>query len=258
MPVASSNSRVEVQAEASQRASATAQLAIVAGSYLPFLHAGSTAASGLWAWWSDVSWAWGVPMVWLYVVPALGARVLVHGGEALDGSYGISDSGFRRWWLACQLQVVFNRFPALEELLRMVPMLYSAWLRLWGAKIGKNVYWSPGVRVYDRPLLELGDRVVVGVSSRWMGHYLTRLRDPEAGDGGNRGEEGEAGSDAEAGPLALFVGRNRVDADAIIGGFSMVPPSAQVPARAVTRHGRTAYEYVRGTGLPGWDRRVSS
>jgi acetyltransferase-like isoleucine patch superfamily enzyme len=33
---------------------------------------------------------------------------------------------------------------------------------LWGAKVGRNVYWTPGLEIADRGLLEIGDRVVIG------------------------------------------------------------------------------------------------
>ena len=57
-----------------------------------------------------------------------------------------------------QLQVLYSAFPAL----RLVPGLYSAWLRLWGSRVGRAVYWTPQVKITDRGLLKVGDGVVFG------------------------------------------------------------------------------------------------
>jgi hypothetical protein len=67
--------------------------------------------------------------------------------------------------------MIFNRLPWIDEMLRLVPGLYSLWLRLWGARVGRLTLWSPGVRIYDRPLLHLGDDVVLGVDARLTGHF---------------------------------------------------------------------------------------
>lgn len=66
------------------------------------------------------------------------------------------------WWGSHQIQVIYIAIPALEAVLRLIPGLFSFWLRLWGAKVGRNVYWTPGLEIADRSLLEIGDRVVIG------------------------------------------------------------------------------------------------
>ena len=70
------------------------------------------------------------------------------------------------WWFTLNLQMLFCRFPFLEEVLRLVPRCYSFWLRLWGAKIGKLTYWAAGVRILDRHFLEIGDQVTFGAGVR--------------------------------------------------------------------------------------------
>jgi acetyltransferase-like isoleucine patch superfamily enzyme len=76
---------------------------------------------------------------------------------------------YSSWWGSHQIQVIYIAIPALEAVLRLIPGMFSLWLRLWGSKIGKNVYWTPGLEIADRSLLEIGDRVVfghrVGISS---------------------------------------------------------------------------------------------
>lgn len=81
------------------------------------------------------------------------------------------------WWSAHQLQLVFIAIPQLEALLRLVPGLYSAWLRCWGAKIGRSVYWTPLVEISDRSLLVIGDGVVIGHRAGIYGHIIRPTRD---------------------------------------------------------------------------------
>ncbi|BAY12278.1 acyl transferase [Calothrix sp. NIES-2098] len=66
------------------------------------------------------------------------------------------------WWGSHQIQVIYITIPVLEAILRLIPGAFSLWLRLWGAKVGRNVYWTPGLEIADRGLLEIGDRVVMG------------------------------------------------------------------------------------------------
>lgn len=66
------------------------------------------------------------------------------------------------WWGSHQIQVIYIAIPALEAVLRLIPGVFSIWLRLWGARIGRNVYWTPGLEIADRGFLEIGDRVVIG------------------------------------------------------------------------------------------------
>ena len=58
-----------------------------------------------------------------------------------------------------------------------MPGLYSVWLRLWGAKIGKLIYWAPGLRVLDRSYLDIGDHVFFGADVRLNPHVITKEND---------------------------------------------------------------------------------
>ena len=71
-----------------------------------------------------------------------------------------------------QLQVLYSAFPAL----RLVPGLYSAWLRLWGSRVGRAVYWTPQVKITDRGLLKVGDGVVFGHRVVSIPKGSTRIR----------------------------------------------------------------------------------
>ena len=140
----------------------------------------------------------------LYLAPPLVSRL----APLREGTFSASDGEFLRWWFVNQLQVLFNRLP-LEEIVRIVPGLYSVWLRLWGAKIGTLVYWSPRVLLLDRGLLDIGDRVVLGAGVRLSGHALTRT---------------------EKGDLQLIVGTVTIGDEAVVGGWAVIAPGASVAA----------------------------
>ncbi|MBF0523267.1 MAG: hypothetical protein HQL24_09465 [Candidatus Omnitrophica bacterium] len=108
----------------------------------------------------------------LYILPPLIARVLLQVHPLRQQHIPIGSSDYFIWWAIFCLQVVFLRFPFLEELLRMIPSFYSSWLRLWGAKIGKFTYWAPGTTVLDRPFLEIGNFVVFGAGVRLNPHVI--------------------------------------------------------------------------------------
>lgn len=109
-------------------------------------------------------------LAWLLFAPPLLCR-LIGGNKLPTGEFHIPTAVFFRWWCTWQLQSLFNRLPWMEETLRFVPGLYSAWLRLWGAKIGRLTLWSPGVKIFDRPLLRVGHDVVVGIDARLVSHF---------------------------------------------------------------------------------------
>ncbi len=143
---------------ASSRLRMTTRLAMLLIAYIPLLHvAGCIALCFL-----HVSFG----LLALYAIPPLASRI----GRFQPGTYANMHFG---WWWSQQWQTLFNRFPQLEELLRLVPSLYSMWLRLWGSQIGRLVYWAPGVSILDRGLLRIGDSVVLGASVRIIGHLFT-------------------------------------------------------------------------------------
>lgn len=143
----------------------------------------------------------------LYLVPPLVCRVAMAASSKPEGSFCLSSREFLAWWFQAQWQMIFNRFRFLEELLRMLPGVYSLWLRLWGARIGKFVYWSPGVAILDRAYLSVGDRVVFGAGVRINPHILT----PDAG-----------------GAMTLIVAPVSVGAGSLIGGYSLLSPGVRV------------------------------
>ncbi|MBW4641675.1 MAG: acyl transferase [Goleter apudmare HA4340-LM2] len=79
-----------------------------------------------------------------------------------EGISYLQGKEYSSWWGSHQIQVIYIAIPVLEAVLRLIPGAFSFWLRLWGAKVGRNVYWTPGLEIADRGLIEIGDRVIVG------------------------------------------------------------------------------------------------
>lgn len=142
----------------------------------------------------------------LYLVPVVAFRLhqviapLRAGGSRLDGR------SYVPWWGGHQIQLVYIAVPQLEALLRMVPGLYSLWLRAWGSKIGRRVHWTPLVEVPDRSLLEVGDGVIFGHRAVLFGHVI------------RHGKHG----------LVLYVRRVRIGDGVFVGAGSAIGPGAVI------------------------------
>lgn len=215
MPGASLPEAAEVrEEEAGRRAAAvtlprTRRAAMIAFGYLPLLHVALVVACA-WAGPGGPLGRAAASAFALYLLPPLAARLCAVLLPLPQGRVDLEHRGFLAWWLSAQWQVVFNRLPMLEEVLRLVPGMYSAWLRLWGARVGSLVYWSPGVAVLDRGLVEVGDRVVFGAGVRISGHVLL------SADG--RG--------------SLVVAPIRIGRGAMVGGHSLLTAGVEIAAGA--------------------------
>ncbi len=117
-------------------------------------------------------WGFSGGLAFLYLAPPLLCRYLLAVHPLEGGTWRTDSPEFLTWWATAQTQAIFCRLPALEEILRLVPGLYSAWLRLWGAKIGALTYWAPGLQILDRTFLDFGDGVVTGAGARLNAHVL--------------------------------------------------------------------------------------
>lgn len=160
----------------------------------------------------------------LYLLPPLVVRCARFVSVEPRGVFPLGSSPSLVWWFMAQWQVVFNRLPWLEELLRLVPGVYSSWLRLWGARIGRWTYWSPGVRILDRQYLRVGDRVVFGAGVRVNAHVIHRR---------------PGSTDAE-----LFVDDITIGSRCLVGGYSLLPPSTAIPAGVETEGDRVLRTYM--------------
>lgn len=144
----------------------------------------------------------------VYLLPVAAYRLHERLWPLSEGLSRIDAPGYSPWWGGHQCQAVYSAFPALEAALRLVPGLYSAWLRLWGSHVGRGVYWTPQVEITDRALLEIGDGVVFGHRVACYGHLIKRR------DHG----------------LVLYVRRIRIGNGVLLGASSRLGPGARVDA----------------------------
>ncbi|WP_051319189.1 acyltransferase [Chitinimonas koreensis] len=109
------------------------------------------------------------------------------------------------WWGGHMCQLPYDSFPQLEAALRLLPGVYSLWLRGWGARIGRGVYWTPLVEITDRAMLEIGDYAVIGHKAVLCAHLVSRK---------------------DSGALRLYLRRIRIGAGALVGAGSRFGPGA--------------------------------
>lgn len=121
---------------------------------------------------------WGL-ILWvffLYGFPVLIYRLHQRIYSLEPGISYLQGSDYSPWWGSHQLQLMYIAFPALETLLRLIPGVFSVWLRLWGADVGKRVYWTSALEIADRGLLSIGDDVVFGHRVGLYGHIIKPRR----------------------------------------------------------------------------------
>lgn len=170
------------------------------------------------------AWAawWALPLT-VYGLPPLLFRLHQWIFPLKEGAHKLVGPVYVPWWGGHQLQLPFIAFPALEAVLRVLG-IYSPWLRLWGARVGRGVYWTPLVEITDRSLLEIGDGVLVGHKCGFYAHAIKPAR----------------------GTLYLYCKRIRIGKDAFLGAGSGFGPGATVaegaylPLRTEVFPGRVA------------------
>jgi hypothetical protein len=170
-------------------------------------------------------WRWAALSVGvLFLLPPLVVRTIVALRPLPSGRVELTSPPFLRWWATAQWQILFARWPWLEEGLRLVPGLYSAWLRLWGARVGSFVYWSPGVVVLDRSLVQIGSRVAFGAGVRLASHVIAP------------GDDGRG---------LLVVAPIAIGSDALVGAYSTLLPGCEITDGEVTQPFRSIHPFSR-------------
>lgn len=142
----------------------------------------------------------------VYGFPVLMYRLHAWRYPIQDGISYLRSADYSPWWGGHQIQMVYIAFPALETFLRLVPGAFSLWLRLWGASIGSNVYWTPGLEIADRGLLDVGDRVVFGHQVGLYAHVIK----PKKTD------------------LMLYVKPIKIGSDVFVGAGSRLAPGVVI------------------------------
>ncbi|MGH7774869.1 MAG: acyltransferase [Candidatus Binatia bacterium] len=157
----------------------------------------------------------------LYLLPPFLARLVRAGWKIPEGRIAVGSKAFFAWWALLQLQMLFCRLPALEEFLRLLPGAYSAWLRFWGARIGRLTFWSPGTVILDRPYLCVGNHVILGAGVRVNPHVIAK----------NSSDKLELilgtvkiGDRARVGGYALLTAGSEIASDEDTDAFLVLPP----------------------------------
>jgi hypothetical protein len=189
------------------------QLLMLVLNYLPLMQIVVIAAVVVIPW-AHLGWRIAACIAVLYVVPALAARLLIAFAPIPEGRIRVGTRAFFTWWALANLQMLFSRLPMLEEFMRLVPGLYSLWLRLWGAKIGRLTYWGAGLRILDRSFLRIGDNVIFGAAVRLNPHVLAR------------NEQGE---------MELLLASIVVGDRTMVGGYSLLTAGTEIAADECTR-----------------------
>lgn len=98
----------------------------------------------------------------LYGFPVIVYRIHNYFYPIKEGISYLQGKEYSPWWGSHQIQAIYLAFPSLETVLRLIPGAFSCWLRLWGAKVGKGIYWTPQFEIADRGLIEIGNSVIFG------------------------------------------------------------------------------------------------
>ncbi len=159
-------------------------------------------------WWHSLCMC----LVILYILPPLLCRILLLWHRP-SGTVTLASRSGSVWFCTFQLQVLYGRLPFLEELLRVLPGCYSAWLTLWGSQVSLWTYWAPGTMIADRWLLHIEQGVLVGPRCHIGGHVLVH-------DDTETKEKG----------CHLTIGKTTCERGAIIGAKAVLGPGCVVAA----------------------------
>ena len=189
------------------------RLLLLALNFLPLLHVVLTLSLLLMPY---ANWPKrvGIALAMLYLSPPLGARLILFFVTIPQGRIAVGSKAFFGWWAVFQIQIVFCRVPALEEILRLIPGVYSLWLRLWGAHVGRLTYWSPGILITDRSFLFVGDDVVFGAGVRLNAHVLAKNKNGE---------------------MELLLATLKIGDRVIVGGYSLLTAGTEISPDEATR-----------------------
>src|SRR3984957_14888072 len=148
----------------------------------------------------------------IYLLPLILFRLYSLKYPVKPGRWNLKAAGRNDWWVGHQLQMIYAVMPTFEALLRLLPGAYSAWLRLWGSKVGKRVYWTPNVEIIDRQFLRIGDDVIFGHRVICTCHAVTKK---------------------PTGELILLVRWINIGSDVFIGALARIGPGVRIPASKV-------------------------
>lgn len=138
----------------------------------------------------------------------------------IQGRYVLNDSQkYCPWWGAHQIQGIYDFLPIIERVLRIIPGAYSVWLRLWGSRIGRSVYWTPVVEIADRSLMRVGNDVVFGHRIFCSSHIISKKTDR----------------------MILLVKEIEIKDGAFLGAHCRIGPGAKIDSKCLVRAGTDLY-----------------
>lgn len=178
--------------------------------FFPALHLVLSGAAIIWA--IDELAVIPLALFIIYLLPPLLFRLYTMKYPLHSGIWFLNQPLRSDWWIAHQLQLLYAALPALEAVLRVIPGVYSAWLRLWGARIGKRVHWTPSVDIIDRHMIEVGDDVVFGHRVTCSSHIITKKKN---------------------GNIVLIVRGVKVGKGVMIGAGARIGPGVIIPDHTI-------------------------
>jgi acetyltransferase-like isoleucine patch superfamily enzyme len=141
-----------------------------------------------------------------YVLPLALFRFLNFFFPLVETIFFYGDDCYSPWIGYYKLQNVFYNFPYLERVLVLL-RIYSPWLRLWGAKIGKNVTWTGQILIVDRANVSIGDHCSFGHQVSIFSHLVKITR---------------------RGRMMFYVKNVTIGKNCQLGGYSVFGPGASV------------------------------
>jgi hypothetical protein len=112
-----------------------------------------------------------------YLLPPLLYRVISFFAPLHPGKFKLGpEHPASVWMIAHRLQLIYHIFPSLEKIMRSIPGPYTWWLRLWGSKVGRRVFFTPDCHILDRTHMEIGDGTFIG-SSTFSCHMAVKKGD---------------------------------------------------------------------------------
>jgi hypothetical protein len=151
----------------------------------------------------------------LYGFPLLCFRLHQWIWPVQEGISPLIGTHYVPWYGSHQIQLIYIAFPAIEALLRLIPGVFSLWLRAWGSRVGRAVYWTPTVEILDRSLLVIGDQAVFGHRCGMSSHIIT----PRDGN------------------LSLYIAKVSIGHSAFVGGGSYLGPGVLIEDGALVPAG---------------------
>lgn len=141
----------------------------------PVLHLGVLLGFAAWSWPQPKAHHLLILLALIYLFPLIIFRLHNLFWPLREGVWDLAEKKYSPWWASHMFQLLFIAVPSFEAVLRLVPGLYSVWLRAWGSRIGDQVYWTPRVEILDRSLVEIGSGCLFGHLTTMSSHAVSEI-----------------------------------------------------------------------------------